>query len=71
MKGKKGRCLKWPMIRESRVGPDFAQNQFGRIAAIDQCLKGEMSLVGPRAHEPEEVSQYTLEQRKLLTIRPE
>lgn len=33
-------------------------------------LKGEMSLVGPRPHEPAEVEQYRPEQRKLLNIKP-
>jgi lipopolysaccharide/colanic/teichoic acid biosynthesis glycosyltransferase len=29
-----------------------------------------MSLIGPRPHEPEEVSQYQRHQRKLLAIKP-
>ena len=33
-------------------------------------LKGEMSLVGPRPHEPEEVGHYTPNQKRLLTIKP-
>jgi len=33
-------------------------------------LKGEMSLVGPRPHQPREVRNYTKEQRKLLLIKP-
>jgi len=29
-----------------------------------------MSLVGPRPHQPREVEKYTLEERRLLTIKP-
>lgn len=33
-------------------------------------LKGEMSLVGPRPHQPREVRKYKPWQKKLLTIKP-
>ncbi|MBU2566608.1 sugar transferase, partial [Patescibacteria group bacterium] len=33
-------------------------------------LKGDMSLVGPRPHQPREVEKYTDEQRRVLTIKP-
>ena len=33
-------------------------------------LKGDMSLVGPRPHQPREVEKYTDEQRQVLTIKP-
>lgn len=33
-------------------------------------LKGEMSLVGPRPHQPREVAKYQKWQRDVLTIRP-
>jgi len=33
-------------------------------------LLGQMSLVGPRPHEPEEVASYETKQKKLLAIKP-
>lgn len=33
-------------------------------------IKGEMSIVGPRPHEPEEVAQYSSEQRRVFAIKP-
>lgn len=33
-------------------------------------LKGEMSIVGPRPHEPEEVAGYAPEHRRVLAIKP-
>jgi exopolysaccharide biosynthesis polyprenyl glycosylphosphotransferase len=34
------------------------------------CLKGDMSVVGPRPHEPHEVAKYKNHQQKLLNIKP-
>ncbi len=33
-------------------------------------LKGDMSLVGPRPHQPREVAKYSDEERRVLTIKP-
>jgi lipopolysaccharide/colanic/teichoic acid biosynthesis glycosyltransferase len=33
-------------------------------------LRGEMSIVGPRPHEPEEVANYAPEHRRVLAIKP-
>ncbi len=33
-------------------------------------IKGEMSIIGPRPHEPEEVANYGTEHRRVLAIKP-
>ena len=70
---------------ERRGGPLFKMEndpritKFGRFlrkASLDELpqlfnvLKGEMSLIGPRPHEPKEVAQYQNHHKQLLTIKP-
>lgn len=70
---------------ERKDGPLFKMKNdprithFGKIlrnTSIDEipqflnAIKGDMSVVGPRPHEPEEVSHYQKDHKKLLTIKP-
>lgn len=68
-----------------RVGPLFKMKKDPRITSVGRVirrlridelpqlfnvLRGEMSLVGPRPHLPEEVAEYDKYHRKLFTIKP-
>lgn len=56
--------------RITRVGKFIRRTRIDEFPQLINVLKGEMSLVGPRPHEPEEVARYKKHHRKLLTIKP-
>ena len=68
-----------------RKGPLFKMKDDPRITAVGKVIRhfridelpqllnvlhGEMSLLGPRPHLPQEVAQYSKHHRKLFTIKP-
>jgi exopolysaccharide biosynthesis polyprenyl glycosylphosphotransferase len=56
--------------RVTKLGKFLRRTSLDELPQLYNVLKGQMSLVGPRPHEPEEVSQYQRGYRKLLTIKP-
>ncbi len=56
--------------RVTPLGKHLRRWSLDELPQLWNILKGEMSLVGPRPHEPEEVAEYSLGERKLLNIKP-
>ncbi len=56
--------------RVTRVGRFLRRYSIDEIPQLFNVLKGDMSLVGPRPHQPREVAKYERHQRRVLTIRP-
>lgn len=56
--------------RITRVGKFLRRFRIDEMPNLWNVLKGEMSLVGPRPHEPEEVAQYKKHHLCVLSLKP-
>lgn len=56
--------------RVTRVGKFIRRWSIDELVEFFLVLKGDMSLVGPRPHLPEEVAKYEQSHKKVLTIKP-
>ncbi len=55
--------------RFTKVGKFLRKLRVDEFPQFLNVLKGELSLVGPRPHEPEEVAQYPAEFRKIASAK--
>ncbi len=56
--------------RLTRVGRFIRRFSLDELPELFLVLKGDMSLVGPRPHLPEEVAHYEKRHKRVLTIKP-
>ncbi len=56
--------------RVTRVGKFLRRWTLDELPQLWNVFLGDMSLVGPRPHLPEEVARYSLEQRRVFAVKP-
>jgi len=56
--------------RVTKVGRWLRRSSLDELPQLFNVIVGQMSLVGPRPHEPTEVAHYDRPYRRLLTIKP-
>jgi lipopolysaccharide/colanic/teichoic acid biosynthesis glycosyltransferase len=56
--------------RITRVGKFLRKTSLDELPQLFQILTGNMALVGPRPHLPEEVAKYEPRMKRVLSIKP-
>ncbi|MBI5465707.1 MAG: sugar transferase [Candidatus Kerfeldbacteria bacterium] len=56
--------------RVTKFGRLLRRTSLDELPQLWNVIRGDMSLVGPRPHEPNEVASYQLRHHKLLNIKP-
>ena len=66
----------WPLYkikndpRKTKIGNFIEKYSIDELPQFFNIIIWNMSLVWPRPHQPREVTKYTLEQKRVLTIKP-
>jgi lipopolysaccharide/colanic/teichoic acid biosynthesis glycosyltransferase len=55
--------------RITKVGQISRQYRIDELPQLINVFKGEMSLIGPRPHQPDEIIQYQKHHKKVLAIK--
>ena len=56
--------------RVTKVGKFIRATSIDELPNLFAVLKGDMSLIGPRPHLPNEIENYKARQRRVLSIKP-
>lgn len=56
--------------RKTHIGNFLEKYSLDELPQFFNVLRGDMSIVGPRPHQPREVSLYEQYQERLLTVKP-